>query len=88
MTPALLREVPLDQFTGKPLLYKVVDGRPVVYSVGADLDDDGGQPPGPGYAPMSVAGSDDEQPPDGDWILWPPQKSDEDTPPAKDAEAP
>ena len=35
----------IDPFTGEPLrLGRTEDGRPVVYSVGIDFDDDGGAP--------------------------------------------
>jgi len=44
MTPNLLPDVPLDRFTGEPLGYRIEDGRPLVYGVGTDLDDDGGVP--------------------------------------------
>ncbi len=44
LVPALLLAVPLDRFDGQPLHYVVREGRPVLYSLGADLDDDGGQP--------------------------------------------
>ena len=37
-----LKEVPQDPYSGQPMLYKVIDGKPVVYSVGADRKDDGG----------------------------------------------
>jgi hypothetical protein len=42
LTPKLLKKVPLDPFDGKPLRYlRVADGV-IVYSVGADGKDDGG----------------------------------------------
>ena len=42
LSPRWLPAVPVDRITGKPLGYKIVDDRPVVYSVGVDRDDDGG----------------------------------------------
>jgi hypothetical protein len=47
--PTAVREaglsvMPTDPFSGQPMRYKVLDGRPVVYSVGVDLRDDGGAP--------------------------------------------
>jgi hypothetical protein len=39
-----LSAVPTDPFSGQPMRYKVVNGKPVVYSVGQDLKDDGGTP--------------------------------------------
>ncbi|MEX2185303.1 MAG: hypothetical protein WD875_00850 [Pirellulales bacterium] len=74
VVPKFLREVPIDQFTGRPLHYKLIDGKPVVYSVSADLDDDGGQSPELDDR-GSVRGYDDDSPADGDWILWPPIES-------------
>lgn len=72
MVPAYLRSIPPDCFTGKPLMYRVADGRPLLYSVGADRDDDGGKSP---------ASNDEDavakwQPPgapavDGDWVFLP-----------------
>jgi hypothetical protein len=41
----LIPEVPRDRFDGLPMKYREVDGRPMLYSVGVDRDDDGGQPP-------------------------------------------
>jgi hypothetical protein len=36
-------DVPLDAFSGKPLQFSIREGRPFVYSVGNDRDDDGGR---------------------------------------------
>ena len=44
LTPSLLPAVPIDRFDGQPLRYRIVEGRPVIYSIGSDLDDDGGRP--------------------------------------------
>lgn len=38
-----LNTVPADPFSGEPMKYVVLAGRPVVYSVGKDLQDDGGR---------------------------------------------
>jgi len=38
-----LNTVPADPFSGEPIKYVVLAGRPVVYSVGKDLKDDGGR---------------------------------------------
>ena len=43
LTPFPLPAVPMDRFTGKPLHYRLVDGRPLLYSTGMDRDDDGGR---------------------------------------------
>jgi hypothetical protein len=80
--PNLLREVPIDQFAGNPLLYKLIDNQPTIYSVGADLDDDGGRAPEFERDPheSGVGNFSRKNPPDGDWILFPPYKE----PPLKD----
>jgi len=76
LVPDLLPMVPPDRFDGNPLRYRLVDGRPLVYSVGSDRNDDQGR------APRNKAGRRDPQrarpvshgarePADGDWILWP-----------------
>ncbi|MCY2926533.1 MAG: hypothetical protein NT031_14055 [Planctomycetota bacterium] len=45
LVPAYLPAVPADPFTGKPLLLAhAPDGRPILYSVGRDMTDDGGKP--------------------------------------------
>ena len=79
LVPDLLPAVPPDRFTGGPLLYRIVNGRPLLYSAGPDRKDDGGRsveepkeirfypPPEPGDTKAKA-------PPDGDWILWPPQE--------------
>ena len=76
LVPDLLPMVPPDRFDGNPLRYRLVDGRPLVYSVGSDRNDDQGR------APRNKAGRRDPQrarlvsqgerePADGDWVLWP-----------------
>jgi hypothetical protein len=40
---AKLEEVPTDPYSGQPMHYKAVDDKPVVYSVGEDGKDDGGE---------------------------------------------
>jgi hypothetical protein len=46
LTPDLIPAVPRDRFDGGPLRYAIIDGRPVLYSVGTDRKDDGGRAPG------------------------------------------
>jgi hypothetical protein len=71
LVPQYLAAVPLDRLDGRPLRYRNVDGKPVLYSIGTDLDDDGGTPPLSGnldawrFRPQPPAG------PDGDFVLWP-----------------
>ena len=36
-----LKSIPLDPFNGQPMRYKIMNGNPVVYSVGPDQKDDG-----------------------------------------------
>ncbi len=45
LSPRWLPEVPVDRITGESLHYKIVNNRPVVYSVGVDRDDDAGRVP-------------------------------------------
>lgn len=61
MVPEYLDAVPNDPIAGGPLRYRVGDAGPVLYSVGADGDDDGGRAPGkygpyppPAEAPAGV----------------------------------
>ncbi len=42
LVPGLLTHVPIDQFDGQPLRYRLIEGAPLVYSVGPDRLDDGG----------------------------------------------
>jgi hypothetical protein len=42
LTPKILSAIPLDPFDGKPLRYRVAGGVALVYSVGPDGKDDGG----------------------------------------------
>ena len=44
LSPQYLPQLPVDPITGRALHYKVDNDRPLVYSVGADGDDDGGRP--------------------------------------------
>ncbi len=37
-----LKSVPIDPYDGKPFKFATVDGRPIVYSIGRDGQDDGG----------------------------------------------
>ena len=81
LSPKYLPTLPADPITGKPLHYKIVGDRPIVYSVGVDGDDDGGRLAKnkdgelhPEYAEptkfdihhAAVRVSET----DGDWVLW------------------
>jgi hypothetical protein len=78
MLPAL----PIDRYDGQPLRYTIRDGKPLLYSIGVDRNDDGGHPTNPAE---SAAGSFEPRTPDktpsatssGDWILWPPLPAEE-----------
>ena len=70
LVPSFLTEVPIDRITGTPVHYRLVDGQPLVYSVGADRKDDNGRDP----FPVRITAVWDEKPdvlPDGDWVLYP-----------------
>ena len=41
LIPDLLPEIPLDRYDGAPLRYQLIQGKPVIYSVGKDGNDDG-----------------------------------------------
>lgn len=41
LIPDLLPEIPLDRYDGAPLRYRLIQGKPVIYSVGEDGNDDG-----------------------------------------------
>ncbi|QDV89436.1 hypothetical protein RAS2_05040 [Phycisphaerae bacterium RAS2] len=87
LTPAFLPAVPLDRYDGRALKYRLINGRPLLYSVGADRDDDGGRLPKDSkkgranidareWIPLEVVHTGSPSAgwriPDGDWILWPP----------------
>lgn len=42
LVPRWIPELPVDPINGGPLGYRIVEGKPVVYSLGRDGDDDGG----------------------------------------------
>jgi hypothetical protein len=75
LVPDLIPAVPPDRFDGRPLRYRLIDGRPLVYSVGSDRDDDEGRPPAgaAGRYDLRLAGfvgREGESARDGDWVLW------------------
>jgi hypothetical protein len=76
LSPALLPSVPVDRITGDPLRYRLVDGQPLLYSVGANRVDDGGVPAldHAGHPRVTIASRWDiapENAPAGDWVLYP-----------------
>ncbi len=88
LVPEFIPTIPPDRYDGKPIKYKLVDGKPLLYSVGANRQDDGGtlingMPPDKAnqrarewIAPKWLPTSTSEQTKlRGDWILWPPIES-------------
>jgi hypothetical protein len=84
LSPGLLPSVPVDRITGEPLKYKLVNGKPLAYSVGANRIDDGGevwrdrdgQPWPVGAAEWgSHVGADAQR---ADWLLYPVPAADPD----------
>lgn len=74
--PDYLPAIPRDRISGEPIRYRIIDGSPVVYSVGADLKDDGGSPPldAGGQTNNAAAAAWGPLTPrarPGDWILYP-----------------
>ena len=60
--PRFVAGVPVDPVNGEPLRYLRIDGgRFVLYSLGIDLDDDGGRE-------VPDRGGARDQQPDGDWV--------------------
>ncbi len=71
LIPAYLDRIPPDRFDGKPLKYRLADGRAVLYSIGADLKDDGGTPMRKPSGEIVRFDMHRENPMLGDWILFP-----------------
>jgi hypothetical protein len=42
LAPDVLKQIPIDEFTGKPLIYRTMGRGFIVYSVSANLKDDNG----------------------------------------------
>lgn len=64
-----LKELPMDPYSDKPLIYKRTDDDFVLYSVGPNFTDDGGEL-GVGQDGKPRMWADN-----GDWVFWPPLKS-------------
>jgi len=69
ITTGYLRQLPIDVYSDKPLVYRKTDDRFILYSVGLDFEDDGGKP-----------GADSKGRPrlwdyDADAVFWPVPKS-------------
>jgi hypothetical protein len=63
-----LRQVPIDPYNGKPLIYRKIGTCFVLYSVGPNRKDDGG------HITYTKSGWVDQWQKDGDYIFWPVQK--------------
>jgi hypothetical protein len=76
LVPEYLPQVPADRISGGEVKYKLLKGRPLIYSVGADQDDDGGRPPTGknGWIKAVSWRESKEKAADGDWLLFPQQE--------------
>ena len=83
LVPTLLPAVPPDRIDGQPMRYLVRDGRPRLYSIGLDRDDDAGRIPAagpmanyrwltPGEVAEKMRTDEGVKMYDGDLVLWPP----------------
>jgi hypothetical protein len=71
LAPQWLPEVPVDRVTGQPLHYKIVDDKPLVYSVGLDGKDDNGRAvPSENGITLPWTMPPKDKPADGDWVIW------------------
>ncbi|MDP6600690.1 MAG: hypothetical protein QGH76_00180 [Phycisphaerales bacterium] len=68
LAEAMENPVP-DPWAPQPMGLVIRNGKPVLYSLGSDRDDDGGTPPTIGGASARAWAPDKGV--DGDWILWP-----------------
>jgi hypothetical protein len=84
LIPNELPTLPVDRITGQPLQYHLSNtGQPLIYSVGADRDDDGGTPPldRTGKPQPTHAAEWFGSKADGDWLLYPvPRPTEPDVP--------
>ena len=76
LSPRFLPSLPVDRITGNSLRYSVIDGKPYIYSVGHDEDDDGGRPATAKRSRLTLsyiaaAWGETDSVLDGDWILFP-----------------
>lgn len=79
----LERQLLVDPYSGQSIVYKLVDGQPLIYSLGPDRDDDNGKPildeeGNVNYWPdfltldeLDALDDDERAEIDGDWILYP-----------------
>jgi hypothetical protein len=71
LTPSYLEAVPFDRFDGKQFRYKLADGRPRLYSIGGDGDDDGGRPMRARQGGLVRTDMSRVNPFEGDWVFFP-----------------
>lgn len=85
LVPNYLKSLPLDVVDGKAIRYRLIDGKPVVYSIGMDRVDNNGRPAMEGDSPartqqwtsaeaaarMVADGFSNASKFDGDVVLWP-----------------
>jgi hypothetical protein len=82
LAPEYFSHLPVDRINGGPLHYRLVNGRPMVYSVGADGDDDGGKVTRHRFGLGGIDQSPQwhlkaQEAADGDWILYPSPREDD-----------
>ena len=68
ITAGYLKKIPLDLFSDKPLVYKRTDDDFILYSVGYDFEDDGGE------VYRDDKGRVRPWADEGDWVFWPVRK--------------
>lgn len=76
LVPSYLPELPIDRFDGHPMRTLLTEAGPVIYTLGPDRDDDHARRPdtSPKYTrPMNSFRPVNGIPPDGDWVLFPPE---------------
>ncbi|MHC5073425.1 MAG: hypothetical protein ACYTFE_01210, partial [Planctomycetota bacterium] len=62
-----LKEVPIDPFSGQTIVYKKTDDDFILYGVGENFVDDGGEVVRDGDGEIIKFAD------EGDWIFWPPE---------------
>lgn len=77
LVPEDLASMPPDPFAPAPLRLRIGPDGLRVWSIGADRDDDDGAAPARGLRRLRDVARPTPSPPDGDWILWPPDARDD-----------
>ncbi|MDH4240794.1 MAG: hypothetical protein OEW48_14645, partial [Phycisphaerae bacterium] len=68
ITGGYLRQLPIDLYSGKPLVYRKTGESFILYSFGEDFEDDGGKPRTDSKGRPRLWGHDEE---DSDAVFWP-----------------